>query len=307
MAGLRVEWSQSGHFDSFEVYRSSVSTSISELTTPLASNIKTMFYLDTTVVQGSKYYYRIKVIRGSESIFSAEYEAIASAGDEFWNSVELIIFAEAATYPSSVFKDRSNYAKTISTYGLPKIVAPTGLTSSYDGGWIEFPSETPSRVDTTISSLGNQDFTYEQFVFLQTKPTQQNAIFSIGDYGAANSLAISVDSSGNIWLEGMFSYTYIGVIVGSTPIPLNTRCHICLMRKSGVFFLFLNGVRLGFSEYYVGYAIPGGQFSLGNYSGQTHPSSAYKGYASSIRLTKGIARYPQEGFLPPTTKFPTSL
>ena len=126
MAGSRLEWTQTGHFDSFEVYRNAVSTAITDLTTPLVTDLKTMYFMDTSVVEGATYFYRVKVIRGEDYLYSGEIEAVAANGDEFWNSVDLLIHADATIYPSTNVIDKSINSRTISKYGSPQIVSATG-------------------------------------------------------------------------------------------------------------------------------------------------------------------------------------
>lgn len=73
MAGNRLEFAQFGDFDSFDVIRSS--TDIAhiedhELPTPIATGLKTMYYMDGDVVEETAYYYRVRVWRGSVSFVS---------------------------------------------------------------------------------------------------------------------------------------------------------------------------------------------------------------------------------------------
>ena len=59
MAGIRLEWAQFGDFDSFGIIRSSAPTNLASLPAPLVTGLSTMFYVDTTVVGGATYYYRV--------------------------------------------------------------------------------------------------------------------------------------------------------------------------------------------------------------------------------------------------------
>lgn len=78
MAGVRLEFTQRGHFDYFNIYRNSVSTEIVDLDQPLAT-CNTMYYVDLTVIQSQKYYYRIGIVRGNEEVFSDELIVSTSA------------------------------------------------------------------------------------------------------------------------------------------------------------------------------------------------------------------------------------
>lgn len=55
MAGIRLEFAQFGHFDSFEIIRSitsMVGIADADLPAPIATGLKTMYYVDSNVIQG---------------------------------------------------------------------------------------------------------------------------------------------------------------------------------------------------------------------------------------------------------------
>lgn len=85
--GIRLEFAQFGHFTSFDVIRSTASMASvadADLPTPIATGLKTMYYVDTSVAEGITYYYRVRVWRGSESFVSAEriiHASFTSAAD----------------------------------------------------------------------------------------------------------------------------------------------------------------------------------------------------------------------------------
>jgi len=71
--GIRLEFAQFGHFTSFDVIRSMVSmdsVADADLPTPIATGLKTMYYVDGNVVEETAYYYRVRVWRGSVSFVS---------------------------------------------------------------------------------------------------------------------------------------------------------------------------------------------------------------------------------------------
>jgi CO dehydrogenase/acetyl-CoA synthase epsilon subunit len=79
MAGIRIEFAQFGDFDSFDVIRSTSSMSIADvdLPSPIVTGLTTMYYIDTTVVVGARYYYKIRVWRDGVSAVSNEIQTIA--------------------------------------------------------------------------------------------------------------------------------------------------------------------------------------------------------------------------------------
>lgn len=77
--GVRLEFAQFGHFDSFEVIRSTTSMESiadNELPAPIAIGLKTMYYVDSRVIEGITYFYKIRVKRGMFSFVSDEISVI---------------------------------------------------------------------------------------------------------------------------------------------------------------------------------------------------------------------------------------
>ena len=84
MAGIRLEWAQFGDFDSFDVIRSNTSmigVADAALPSPIATNLKTMYYVDTTVVEGGTYYYKFRVWRDGIALVSDEVVIVAQEHD----------------------------------------------------------------------------------------------------------------------------------------------------------------------------------------------------------------------------------
>ena len=90
MAGIRLEWAQFGDFDSFDVIRSDAPMDINALPSPIATNLLTMYYVDTTAVEGATYYYRVRVWRDSESFVSDEDFVVAVPGDPYFANVTFL-------------------------------------------------------------------------------------------------------------------------------------------------------------------------------------------------------------------------
>ena len=80
MAGIRLEWAQFGDFESFDVIRSNTSmASIADedLPSPIVTGLTTMYYVDTTVVLGATYYYKVRANRDGISVASSELMVVA--------------------------------------------------------------------------------------------------------------------------------------------------------------------------------------------------------------------------------------
>lgn len=71
MNTVRLEFSQFGHFESFDVFRHSEPMLVDSLPEPVATGLKTMFYVDSNVEDGDNYY-RVRVNRDEGSLVSEE-------------------------------------------------------------------------------------------------------------------------------------------------------------------------------------------------------------------------------------------
>lgn len=82
--GIRLEFAQFGHFDSFEVFRSLTSMAAladHELPAPIATGLKTMRFIDQINLKSvldRDLYYRVRVIRGNQSLLSDELQTYIS-------------------------------------------------------------------------------------------------------------------------------------------------------------------------------------------------------------------------------------
>lgn len=79
MAVIRLEWAQFGDFDSFDVLRADAPMDINALPSPIATGLSTMYYVDTAVVGGATYYYRVVAWRDGASKLSGEIKVEAKS------------------------------------------------------------------------------------------------------------------------------------------------------------------------------------------------------------------------------------
>lgn len=284
----------------FKVYKSLNPIDINNPPEPIAVDVIDTTFIDADVVLGDRFYYRVSATKNGIEKFSDQVIGIAGEIDEYFSYVELLIFADAETFPSIVFKDSSSFARAVAYAGGAKIVSPAVFTLKYDNGSIYIPPS-GGRVDSNITSLGVADFTIECFAALNSIQGNQRTLWQFGNN--AGGLKISVDSSRQVWFEGFMDWTFIGLIIGGT-LTLNTWNHLCIMRKNGVFYLFINGTRIGLNGNYRTTVVPSGTFSIGNTPGSLSISSSFDGHVSGVRITKGVARYDATGFTPPTSKYP---
>lgn len=144
-----LECAQFGDFDSFDVIRSltsMASTPDSALPAPIATGLKTMYYVDNTVVKGGTYYYKFRVWRGSESLVSDEVKVVAL--QNYCRYLRLWITADNGHDNYTEFQE----IEIASVTNGPDITTPATLTdqSSY------YSIRSANRlVDNDIYSINN--------------------------------------------------------------------------------------------------------------------------------------------------------
>lgn len=288
--GVVLEWAQFGHFDSFDVYRSSAPMDAESLPAPLVTNIKTMRYVDTSVVIGETYYYRVAAWLENDRMLSQEIEAIASANyDPYWeNVVSLLHFEED-------FKDETG--RLWLPQGAPAISSDEfafGSNSLFISGGDRNGLLGQKSADFAIST---DDFTIEMFVFCLD---ENDRVF----------IEIGTGSGwyGRFWIDryqGKLSIAggpSVSRWVHSGDIPLNEWVHIAACIKSNNIYGFVNGKLVGSSN--VSGQLPTGDLIAGiGYVLPQANNANMRGYIDELRITKGVARY-TENFTPPTEPFP---
>lgn len=91
--GIVLEWSQFGDFDEFSVYRSPSPMTEENLPNPIATGITKMYYVDTSVVPDSEYYYKVSASRGGNILFSDEIKATSSDSfDSYVDDLQPIVW-----------------------------------------------------------------------------------------------------------------------------------------------------------------------------------------------------------------------
>jgi hypothetical protein len=304
MAGNRIEFAHFGDFDTFDIIRSSASMAglqDHELPTPIATGLNTMFYVDTEIVKGQTYYYIARVWRGSENFVSSE--VLVKAGDELFNLVDLLILANAAVLPSSNIIDYSAYQRSITRVGNVAIVK--SIPPLYDDGWLYFNGSS-DYISSEISQLTIRDFTFECFVLPDlSKGSAYGRVIQIGANNAAGSLLLYRQANSNpatltVALGNGSGYNY--PIVGTKKLSNTNPNHICLMRKAGYLYLYVDGELDGSSGNFGSFSISSNRIYI---CANTINSEWFSGYFSAIRLTLS-ARYNEGGFIPPNVKFPVA-
>lgn len=293
----RVDFSYliGGGFDSVNYYRSESQMDPVSLPPAIATGITGKTYSDSTATEGKDYRVRFESVKGVDKKLSSEISIDTSI-----NEVELLIFADSVTFPSTNIVDSSKIPKTITKTGDVKIV--NTVDKLYDDGWIYFDGVN-DNLSVPIAQLATSDFTFECFIIQDLVNSKSyGRIIQIGANNALGSILLYRQATSNpatltLALGNGSGYYY--VIVGTKTLQNGTPNHICLMRKSGIFYTFVNGMPDGSNNAYTTFSISNNPIFIGS---NTTSTEEFSGYFSSIRLTK-FARYNTSGFTPPQFKF----
>lgn len=295
MSKITLNWEADGFIDGFNIYRSTNPMDTSNLPTPIATNISEKNYIDSNLAYGTTYYYRIGSIKGSAHKISDEV-LIFAGNDQYFNFVDLLIFADQMP-----IVDMSTQNRVITNSNVV-LVDESVITPKFDNKSMYFNN--PSYVRASLNTLGLNDFTAEFYLNYSSLPSGYTfcRLFSLGSTfaGLGNILISSEVKTGtkpsiqlNVYDGGWAEVKKVDAF------NFNTWTHICLMRKDGIFYMFVDGILV---------------LSISNRTFVPIQNTAYlgadatntgglKGYINSFRFTNGVARYSTSGFTPPISKF----
>lgn len=292
MSGVRLEWAQFGDFDSFDVIRSNTSmigVVDANLPSPIATNLKTMYYVDTTIVEGATYYYMVRVWRGSESFVSSEI-LVETTVDAYWQYVSALLHFDGSD-GSIDFTDETGRIWT--GLGTPKIKSDP---SAFGGSSIFLNGNSSlSTVSSSDFAYGLGDFTWESFVRFSIIKENQYIIDHSNGSGNGGTLSYY---NGTLRYYNATIGVYNPLYQTAIPLLVDQRYHIAVERYLGVTTIYVNGVakasgsdphNFGNLELWLGRYAQGNSFN-------------FNGYMDELRITKGLARYKSE-FEPPDKPF----
>ncbi|WP_151803695.1 hypothetical protein [Acinetobacter bereziniae] len=315
MAGIRLEFAQFGDFDSFDIIRSNTSMSglaDVDLPDPIITGLTTMYYVDTSIVLGSTYYYKVRVNRDAESVVSAEIEVVAELGDKYWSNVVSLLHFDGVNGSTDFIDEKGNVWVRV---GSPTISTEQ---SAFGGASGRFTSG--NYIKTGMSpafDLGTGDFTLEALIYIPQGATFMDDEIPIIVAGQQN-----IGGSGQGWDFVLFDRSppklrIESALLGTAPycmfdlpesLPRNTFLSIAISRVAGVCYGFYKGLLLGTST-----GLNGVQLSnpnnhavlIGSGSSGAGSENYYhtNGYYDEIRITKGYGRY-TSSYTPASGKFP---
>lgn len=284
MAGIRLEWAQFGDFDSFDVIRSDAPMDINALPSPIATNLPTMYHVDTTVVEGATYYYRVVAWRDGVSKISSEIIVIANAGDVHWDKVVALLHIDGDLVDVCGNTWVAQGGMQLS-YTDPKF----GSGCAYSDG----SYNSNLHMTSPIPKLLDDDFCIEMFY----KPVNNNTWYSFfNTYGVGNTAERNLtinNSNGKLTAN-------LTTITGNNDFTLNKWHHIAYTRQGNTLRLFLDGVLVGSGNTAESIRTDAIYIGLQPYS----LDWAVPGFYDELRITKGVARY-TANFTPPDAPFPS--
>jgi hypothetical protein len=239
---------------------------------------------------------------GFVGLYTTTGGSAGTPGDDDWNDVTLLLDGENAT-----IADVSS-ASTALTVGSS--VSQNTSTVKYGSGSLRFTHTTDSDANTHVSYTGptlSGDYTVELWFRPDSSlgATTAEMLWECRA-GASTYPLLWVYYDGTAGAPIVELYAETGVrIQSTTTLTANTWYHVALVRSSGTYTMYIDGVSQGTwansstideTTQYIGRRF------------EAYDSNYYglNGYLDDFRLTPGVARY-TSNFTPPTESFPTSL
>lgn len=288
MAGIRLEWAQFGDFDSFDVLRSNSPMDVNSLPSPIVSGLPTMYYVDTTVVEGATYYYRVVAWRDGVSKLSGEIKVKASGGDEHWDKVVALLHFDGDFTDETGMPWTASGGATTTSEG-----AKFGMSGNFPGGSHDYIAS------SSPVNFGDEDFTVE--CFMQARTASQGTLATNRDGGEIGWL-LRLEANGAIRFSNIGTSQTSVVSAPGVIAPL-VWTHVAFAKDGSTGRLFVGGVLVASSTFKAAVA-SSRAVSIGSTRHDAGNYRSFNGLLDEFRITKGVARY-TENFDPPDSPFPS--
>lgn len=221
--------------------------------------------------------------------------------DSLRDKRRLILYGEGAD-GSQKFIDRSPY----DTYLVPAgaVENDTGLSvngtpSILFGNSNSNHIDRPQRIKNQFATVG-ADFCFEAYIQLSVVGANTRTILQ---KRAASSVDFwwYVDTAGKLTFGLYSSGTQRLLLVGATTLAIDTTYHVCVLRKSGVTYMFINGVLDGSGTQSAGETQSENPLTIGYDA--TNGSRYLRGSLNWLRVTIGDPVYSESGFTPPSVPY----
>jgi len=173
----------------------------------------------------------------------------------------------------------------------------SNLTTKYNQYSLSFNGSSDVLIATSSTSFvyGSNDFTWEMWIYptSSTWNTSLTYLLDHGGAGAGGSLRYNSDRL------SYFNAT-VATSTASTSLSISTSTwtHIAVARQNAVTSVFINGIFVVSTQTDTyNYTFP--SVAVGNLNTSTATPNYFQGYMEDVRLTKGVARYTSQVFVPP--------
>ena len=308
---LEISWKLDGFVDEQRYYCSETPTDVSNLPAPKAIFVgDARTYIDTDITTDKTYFIRLGSVRNNIEKVSEEFSVSTEKGDEFWGSVNLLLQANAASYPTAAIVDSSSNQRAVTVSGAVQIINTS--YPKYNEGVIYSNGSASNKILANIEAIGAREFTLEGWVKSNAANSGDNALlFGIwSDESYLNGCALLRDSTTNparlrLAVSTEASGSGIGYAIPSSAETVLTNgewVHVCVIRAAGTWNMYLNGVKVG-----IGAFNASANIGLTSFLALRSPMSGgvFACELNDVRLTNAV-RYNVAGFTPPIKQFPNS-
>ena len=204
------------------------------------------------------------------------------------------------TCQSNRFIDNSANSFAITRFGDTKVerFSPFGLASAYTpqelGGSIYYDGtgDYLQVANNASNQMGSGDWTAEAWVYI-TSYSSLNSVFAKG--GTTTDWFLGTTATSGRLYFGVGTTDYFATT--GPVVPINTWCHVALVRSGTTLSTYLNGVlgntQTGITQNFASTGV----LNIGR--GRDTSTNYFSGYISNSRLVKGTAVY-TANFTPPT-------
>lgn len=256
----------------------------------------------TGLTNGTSYIFRVAAINsiGSGSYSSAS-SSVSAGADPYFANVSLLLHMDGSNN-GTTFTDSSSIGHTVT-----RVNTVTSTTQSKFGGSSAYfdGNSYLSLASHSSLDLGTADFTIEFWAYCSEQPnTYPTYLASQGgwNFGA---YGIRFDN-GNNKRFGWFKNPSDPVFSSDNTFSTNQWRHVALVRESGRYRLYIDGVQEGTSTTGGSDSIDlthGGTMRIG-WSTWDGAAGYLQDYVDEFRITKGVCRYTGgTTFSPPTSPF----
>jgi hypothetical protein len=233
------------------------------------------------------YISNLRVVKGT-AVYTSNFAPPIAPVTAVANTTMLLNFTNAGIIDNAMMVN----LETVGDAKISTTQSKFGGTSMYFDGTGDY-LYVPSNIN---NALGTGDFTLECWV---------NATLTPSDVGIFESRTNGIGATANGFTLTAFSSSVIriysnGVLISSTGTTyVGTWCHVAVVRSSGIWNLYINGVSQGTNSASRNLTNTDAVIGAGRYAGDSTPNAFFPGYIDDLRVTKGYARYTST-FTPPT-------